>query len=225
MLFENPRIEMMSIESMVKDVLIVFDARRIANISEMPRNGICFLTLERKINGLKVILEREVVRNLKNLQANQLSAEIRLLHNIVSHISFLKIGQFYQVTEKDIAFIYYLIEGKSINLPFLILTQIKEAVNMVRACLPQGIVFTLIFQEFGVDYSKEDLRRLLHINRYNERSLHLWATERQIIDGSIELLIRELLLVIVLMMKMMITMTRRRRMVRRSYNHIEKLNS
>lgn len=67
MLFENPRIEMMSIESMVKDVLIVFDARRIANISEMPRNGICFLTLERKINGLKVILEREVVRNLKNL--------------------------------------------------------------------------------------------------------------------------------------------------------------
>lgn len=46
---------MMSIESMVKDVLIVFDEKRIGSILEIPRTSICFLALERKLDGLKVI--------------------------------------------------------------------------------------------------------------------------------------------------------------------------
>lgn len=69
--FENLRIGIISIESTVKDVLIVLDAR-IANILEMPRNGLGFLNLENKFDELKVILERDDVMNLKNLQANQL---------------------------------------------------------------------------------------------------------------------------------------------------------
>lgn len=83
-----------------------------------------FLEFGKQIDRLKVILERENVRNLKNLQANQLSKEMRLLHNMVSHIFFLKTGRFDWVTEKDIAFMYYLIQGQSMNLPSLILAQI-----------------------------------------------------------------------------------------------------
>lgn len=67
---------------------------------------------------------------------------------------------------------YYLIQGKLINLLFLMLSQIKEIVKKSRACLPYGIVFTLIFPEFGVDCSGEDARKLPHTNRYNEQSLY-----------------------------------------------------
>lgn len=67
MFFQNIRIGTTSIESAIKDVLIMLDARRIANMLEIPRNGVCFLTLERKLDGLKVILESQDIRNLKNL--------------------------------------------------------------------------------------------------------------------------------------------------------------
>lgn len=65
--FENLRIGTVSTSFTIKNVLIVLDERWIGNILEMSRNGICFLTLERKINYLKVMLERDDIRNLKNL--------------------------------------------------------------------------------------------------------------------------------------------------------------
>lgn len=84
--FENMRIGSGSISSIVKEKLIVLDEWWIVNILEMPRNGVWFLSFERKLDGLKVILERENVKNLKTLQANQLSVEMRLLHNMISQI-------------------------------------------------------------------------------------------------------------------------------------------
>lgn len=83
----------------------------------MPRTRICFLALEWKLDELKLILEKHNVRNLKNLQNNQLSVEMGLLHNMVGQVFFLKTKYFDWVT-KDIPFMYYLIEGKAINLPF-----------------------------------------------------------------------------------------------------------
>lgn len=43
------------------------------------------------------------------------------------------------------------------------------------------MVFTLIFQEFGVDCIGEDARMLLHIDRYNKRSLH-WMGYQKVDD-------------------------------------------
>lgn len=91
MSFENPRIGSRSIDCNVKGTLIVLDEGRFSCILEMPRTGICFSALEKKIDGLKVILERDDGRNLKNQKANLLSMEIRLLHNIVSLIFLSKI--------------------------------------------------------------------------------------------------------------------------------------
>lgn len=56
------------------------------------------------------------------------------------------------------------------------LSQIKEATN--KSCFPYGMVFTLIFTEFGVYCSGEDARKLLHIDRYNEHSHHLMGYQK-----------------------------------------------
>lgn len=138
----------------------------------MSRLGICFLNLQKKIDELKVILERDDVRDLRNLQANKLSMEMRLLHNIISRIFFPKIKRFNQVTKEDISFMYYLIQGKPINLSFFMLRQIKEAMKKSRTCLSYGMVFILIFINFAVDCEGEDGRKLLHTDRYNKRSLN-----------------------------------------------------
>lgn len=54
----------------------------------MPRSGVCVLALRKKDEWLKVILERDDVNDLRNLQANKLSVEMRLLYNIVSQFFF-----------------------------------------------------------------------------------------------------------------------------------------
>lgn len=125
----------------------------------MLRSSIYFFNLQKKVNGLKVILERDDIKYLRNLQANRLSIEMRLQHNIMSIILFLKIRRFDWVTKKDIAFVYYLMKGKPINLPFFMLSKIKEAIKKSRACLPYRMVFALIFIELGVDNSGEDAKK------------------------------------------------------------------
>lgn len=58
------------------------------------------------------------------------------------------------------------------NFTFLMLEQNKEATKKSIACLPYGMVFTLIFSKFRVSLEGEDAKRLLHTNHYNELSLH-----------------------------------------------------
>lgn len=103
---------------------------------------------------------------------------------------------------------YYLIEEKPINLPYLMLSQIKEAAEKCRACLPYGMVFTLIFQEFIIDCNRENARRLLYTDRYNECSLHYMDYNKIDDLGFVQFLVRELLLLIVQMRMMMITRRR-----------------
>ena len=52
------------------------------------------LTLNRKSDGIKAVLERSSVSSSTSLQANKLSFEMRLLHNMVSRIFFPKTGRF-----------------------------------------------------------------------------------------------------------------------------------
>lgn len=90
MFLKNLRIVTNAIESFMKDTLIVIDEGRLGSILEMPRSGVCVLSLKKKIDGLKVILERDDVNDIKNLQANKLLVEMRLLHNMASRIFFSK---------------------------------------------------------------------------------------------------------------------------------------
>ena len=60
---------------------------------EVPRSGICYLNLIEKSEALKCVLEREDVNENEQLVSNHLSIEMRLLHSIVSHIIFSKVGR------------------------------------------------------------------------------------------------------------------------------------
>lgn len=92
--FKNLRIGIGSIESRVKDSLIIIDERRLGSLLEMTISRTCILNLKKKKDGLKVVLERNEVKDLGNLYVNKLLVEMKLLHNIVSQIFILKIGIF-----------------------------------------------------------------------------------------------------------------------------------
>lgn len=95
--------------------------------------------------------------------------------------SFSKDRSFDWITKRDIAFMNYMIEGHPIIHPFLMLSHIKEVTRKNKSCLPYGMVFALIFQEFGKDCTSENAKRLLHTNRYIGRSLYWMGYQK--VDG------------------------------------------
>ena len=69
---------------------------------------------------------------------------------------------------------YYLIQRNPMNLPFMMMQQIKDATgrSKTKACLPHGMVFTLIFIDSETNLEGEDFKVLAHTDFYPKRSLH-----------------------------------------------------
>ena len=170
--FEHLRIRPRHLESTVNGTKIIIDEAKISRILEMLMEGSYILRLENRLEGLKYILEKEDVSGIDLVQANQLTVELRLLHHIISRIVFPKTGRFDWVTERDISLMYFLINGVKVNLPYIMILQILEAMKKNRACLPYGMVFIIIFSEYGMSLGGEISRKLLHTDYYNRKSLH-----------------------------------------------------
>ena len=68
----------------------------------------------------------------------------------------------------------YMIEDTVMNLPFLMIKQIKIAIGKVRSqvCMPYGMIFTLIFMKAGIDLEGKDCKTLKYTNFYNIHTLH-----------------------------------------------------
>ena len=90
--FENIRLESSQIFSTVKGVDLVVDEARLCKLLGMPNQDLYHLHLNKKKEGLQVILKRRNINFKGNLIANQLSPEMRFLHNMVSRIFFPKTG-------------------------------------------------------------------------------------------------------------------------------------
>ena len=55
-----------------------------------------------------------------------------------------------------------IIKGEAINLPFIMIWQIKKIIRKAKTYLPNGMVFTLLFQAACIDLSGEDKKELYH---------------------------------------------------------------
>ena len=171
--FENVRFDGESgVKSSIKGVQISLFEWKFGQLLEVPRSEIHYLDLNNKTDALKYVLERDDVANIKLVIANQLSVEMRLLHNIVAHIIFSKTGWHGWVAKRELAVMFHLIQGTPMNLPSMMLQHIKDMANRSKACLPNGMVFTLIFMDSQVILEGEDFKRLVHTNHFNIKSLH-----------------------------------------------------
>ena len=104
--------------------------------------------------------------------ASALSLEMRLLHNFISRIFIPRTGRFDWVSERDLAFMKKVIKGEPIDLPFIMMNQMKETTRKANTCLPYAMAFTLIFEAAHIDLSEEDSRQLHHTDTYFTKSLN-----------------------------------------------------
>ena len=63
------------------------------------------------------------------------------------------------------------VKGEPINLPYIMINQMKETTRKVNTCLPYGMTFTIIFQATHINLSGEDKKEPHHTDTYTAKSL------------------------------------------------------
>ena len=67
---------------------------------------------------------------------------------------------------------HYMIQGIEMNLPAMMLQNIKDVTNQSRTCLSYAMVFTLIFRDSQIDLEGQDYKRMMHIDYINIEIMH-----------------------------------------------------
>ena len=133
----------------------------------MPIEGRKDIVLKDRLKALKTILERDDVDEIGIVKASFLSLEMRLLHNFISRIFLPRTSRFDWISERYLCFMECVIEGEALNLPYIMLCQMKETIRKVKTYPPYGMVFTLLFQVTMIDLTREDRKALHHTDTYS----------------------------------------------------------
>ena len=72
------------------------------------------------------------------------------------------------VPEWDIMLMYHVIQDIPLNLPAVMMWQIKEAASQVKTYLPCGMALIPIFKNIGVSLEGENSRVLMYLDSYNK---------------------------------------------------------
>ena len=112
------------------------------------------------------------VAGIDQVNAKQLSFEMRLLHTVVAHCIYPKTRRHDWVGKRELVVMHYMIQGIKMNLPAMMLQNIKDVANRSRTCLPYAMVFTLIFRDSLVDLEGEDYKEMVYTDYLNAGTLH-----------------------------------------------------
>ena len=159
------------IESRVKGKRIILSEEILSSLLQMPHLGNKYLELECRKIVVQTIMKKNDVNIVGTIIASSLSLEMRLLHNFISRIFIPRTGRFDWVSECDLGFMERVIKGQAINLPFIMLNQMKETTRKANSCLPYGMVFILIFEAAHIDLIGQDSRQVHHTDTYSIKSL------------------------------------------------------
>ncbi|MQM13137.1 hypothetical protein Taro_046060, partial [Colocasia esculenta] len=88
----------------------------------------------------------------KGLQVNELSAEKRLIHSIISNIITPRAGTHSSITSRDENLLFWAIQRHRVNLPAVILERMIAAKDL-QEYLPYGSFLTMIFKKLSMDMS------------------------------------------------------------------------
>ena len=76
---------------------------------------------------------------------------------------------------------HHIISETLLNLPFLMIDAMREALNKSKALLPYGMALTMIFRKSRVSFEGEVICRLSYTDTYNDHSLRCMGFVR--VDG------------------------------------------
>ncbi len=143
----------------------------LSELLHLPCEGATPERPESKLRALQLIFERDDFDYSENVIASSLSAEMRLLHNFIGRILFPKSERFDHISERDLVIMEHVIQGIPLNLPAMMIRQMREAIYKSRVFLPYGMILILVFRQHDISVEGEISRHLLFTDTYTTRSL------------------------------------------------------
>ncbi|WJX78141.1 Delta-1-pyrroline-5-carboxylate synthase [Trifolium repens] len=89
--------------------------------------------------------------------SSYLKKEFKIIHNMLLHCIFPRIGSKQKVTDIDLLIMYHMTKGIKLNLPYVIIQHMIHAAKSgsKKIALPYGMILTKIFRIFEIDESNQ----------------------------------------------------------------------
>ena len=113
--------------ALVRKVTIRIIADILGHVLQMSTTGLINIDLESKEDTARMIIGDHAIYVNGELFANQLTAEMWLLHSFVTHILFFNMRRFNFISDRDLGNMKYILELESINMPRLMMNYMWEA--------------------------------------------------------------------------------------------------
>ncbi|MQL75960.1 hypothetical protein Taro_008349 [Colocasia esculenta] len=136
----------------VKGTEITISEEYLVELLDCPNSSHClseFIALEKQKLGIIGSLGTLCKRGL---QVNELSAEKRLIHSIISNIITPRAGTHSSIIARNGNLLFWAIQRHRVNLPAVILERMIAAKDLQES-LPYGSLLTMIFKKLSVDLS------------------------------------------------------------------------
>ncbi|GAV92592.1 hypothetical protein CFOL_v3_35970 [Cephalotus follicularis] len=176
----------LEIKSKVSKSVIKFDDKLLGEILSVPAVGSRFFETKKWPKDPDLVLEdclrvfypNENVFGGMAKPTNLLSAEHRLLHNIVATHVLPTSGGHEKMSYQHLYIMWHVVTRKPLNLPYLIMKNMLRASSKIDGALPYGMVITKIFSYFGILPGNEIPSRIDVGDVYNASSLKRMGWKR-----------------------------------------------
>ncbi|KAK2444342.1 hypothetical protein QL285_015372 [Trifolium repens] len=133
--------------------------------------------------------------NMEEPTSSYLKKEFKIIHNMLLHCIFPRIGSKQKVTDIDLLIMYHMTKGIKLNLPYVIIQHMIHAAKSgsKKIALPYGMILTKIFRIFEIDESNQrvdnsctvfGLKFLHHMKKetFSEESVDLGKRKREVFE-------------------------------------------
>jgi len=147
------------------DIIITTDI--LAKVFNIPNSGVKLFGRKwydeakvEKISVLKKLLVHP--QPARDYPITALKNEFKINHNLCTHSLLPRSGSKYRVNDTDLMIIYHLVQGKRVNLPYIIIQHMKNVIQDTKGNggLPYSMPLTKIFKEFQLSFIGEEAKRI-----------------------------------------------------------------
>jgi hypothetical protein len=150
-----------------------------------------------EVNREALIMElfNEQGAQMEEPTSSYLKKDFKILHNMVQHCIFPRMGSKQRVTENDLLIMHHMTKGIKLNLPHIIIQHMIHAAKsgIKKVALPYGMILTGIFRMYKIDGTNQrvdnsctlsDLKNVHHMKKetFSEESVDLGKRKREVFE-------------------------------------------
>ncbi|WJX68028.1 hypothetical protein P8452_52440 [Trifolium repens] len=162
--------------SNIRGVEIQLDTETLGCLTNLPFEGATiyggdwYSKLDVSKEALIMELFNEEGAKMEDPASSYLKKKFKILHNMLLHCIFPRIGSKQKVTDIDLLILYHMTKGIKLNLPYVIIQHTMNGAKSgpKKIALTYGMILTKLFRLFEVDESNQRVDNVHMVSTLNQ---------------------------------------------------------